>query len=37
MENLSASLKTEHVHLVRFRTRDEVKAVLLDYAEILRN
>ena len=37
MESLFASLKTEHVHLVRYRTRAEAKAAVFDYLEIFYN
>ena len=33
MESFFASLKTEHVHNVRFRTRAEAKAAVFDYIE----
>ena len=34
MESFFASLKTEHVHHVRFRTRAEAKAAVFDYVEV---
>jgi putative transposase len=37
MESLFASLKTEHVHRARYRMRDEARAALFDYLEILYN
>ncbi len=37
MESLFASLKTEHVHLVRYRTRAEAKAAVFEYLEIFYN
>jgi putative transposase len=37
MESFFASLKTEHVHPVRFRTREEAKAALFEYIEIFYN
>ena len=37
MESLFASLKTEHVHRARYRTRDEARAALFDYLEIFYN
>jgi transposase InsO family protein len=37
MESFFASLKTEHVHQVRFRTRDEAKAAVFEYIEIFYN
>ena len=33
MESFFASLKEEHVHPVRFRTREEAKAAVFDYIE----
>ena len=35
MESFFASLKKEHVHHVRFRTREEAKAAVFDYIETL--
>src|SRR4051794_23572610 len=32
-----ASLKTEHVHQVRFRTREEAKTAVFEYIEIFYN
>jgi putative transposase len=37
MESFFASLKTEHVHLARFRTREEAKAAVFDYIEVFYN
>src|SRR6188472_223770 len=37
MESFFASLKTEHVHQVRFRTREEAKAAVFEYIEIFYN
>ena len=37
MESFFASLKTEHVHRVRFRTREEVRAAVFEYIEIFYN
>jgi putative transposase len=37
MESFFASLKTEHVHPVRFRTREEAKTAVFDYIEIFHN
>jgi transposase InsO family protein len=37
MESFFASLKTEHVHLVRFRTREEAKAAVFEYLEVFYN
>ncbi len=37
MESFFASLKTEHVHQVRFRTRDEARAAVFEYIEIFYN
>ena len=37
MESFFASLKTEHVHPVRFRTREEAKAAVFEYVEIFYN
>ena len=37
MESLFASLKVEHVHQARYRTRDEARAALFDYLEIFHN
>ena len=37
MESVFASLKVEHVHQVRYRTRDEAKAALFDYLEVFYN
>ncbi len=37
MESFFASLKKEHVHRVRFRTREEAKAAVFDYVEIFYN
>jgi hypothetical protein len=34
MESFFASLETEHVHLARFRTREEAKAAVFDYIEV---
>src|SRR5687767_7357127 len=34
MESFFGSLKTEHVHRARFRTREEAKAAVFDYVEI---
>ena len=37
MESFFASLKTEHVHKVRFRTREEARAAVFEYIEIFYN
>jgi putative transposase len=37
MEAFFASLKKEHVHHVRFRTRAEAKAAVFDYIEVFYN
>jgi transposase InsO family protein len=37
MESFFASLKTEHVHQVRFRTREEAKAAVFDHIEVSYN
>jgi putative transposase len=37
MESFFASLKTEHVHQVRFRTREEAPAAVFEYIEIFYN
>ena len=37
MESFFASLKTEHVHQIRFRTREEAKAAVFEYIEIFYN
>jgi putative transposase len=37
MESFFASLKTEHVHQVRFRTREEAKAAVFDHIEVFYN
>ena len=37
MESFFASLKKEHVHQARFRTREEAKAAVFDYVEIFYN
>jgi len=37
MESFFASLKKEHVHHVRFRTRQEAKAAVFEYVEIFYN
>ncbi len=37
MESFFASLKTEHVHQVRFRTREEARAAVFEYIEIFYN
>ena len=37
MESFFASLKTEHVHHVRFRTRAEAKAAVFGYVEVFYN
>ena len=37
MESLFAALKGEHVHQVRFRTREEAKAAVFEYLEIFYN
>ena len=37
MESFFASLKTEHVHQVRFRTRDEARTAVFEYIEIFYN
>ena len=35
MESFFASLKKEHVHHARFRTREEAKAGVFEYVETL--
>ena len=37
MESFFASLKTEHVHQARFRTREAAKAAVFDYIEVFYN
>jgi transposase InsO family protein len=37
MESFFASLKKEHVHHIRFRTRAEAKAAVFDYIEVFYN
>ena len=37
MESFFASLETEHVHPVRFRTRAEARAAVFEYVEIFYN
>jgi putative transposase len=37
MESFFASLKKEHVHQARFRSREEAKAAVFDYIEIFHN
>jgi transposase InsO family protein len=37
MESFFASLKTENVHPVRFRTREEARAAVFEYIEIFYN
>jgi hypothetical protein len=37
MESFFASLKREHVHGARFRTRDEARAAVFDYVEVFYN
>ena len=37
MESFFASLKKEHVHHARFRTREEAKAAVFEYVEIFYN
>src|SRR4028118_1556774 len=37
MESFFASLKTEHVHQVRFRTREEARTAVFEYIEIFYN
>jgi putative transposase len=37
MESFFASLKTEHVHQVRFRTREEAKTAVFEYTEVFYN
>src|SRR3954449_11819282 len=37
MDSFFASLKKEHVHHVRFRTRAEAKAAVFEYVEIFYN
>ena len=37
MESLFASLKVEHAHQARYRTRDEARAALFDYLEVFYN
>jgi transposase InsO family protein len=37
MESFFASLKKEHVHHVRFRTRAEARAAVFEYVEVFYN
>jgi putative transposase len=37
MESFFASLTTEHVHQLRFRTREEARAAVFEYIEIFYN
>ncbi len=37
MESFFASLKKEHAHHVRFRTRAEARAAVFEYVEVLYN
>ena len=37
MESFFASLKAEHVHQVRFRTREEARTAVFDYTETFYN
>ena len=37
MESFFASLKTEHVHPVRLRTREEARAAVFEYIEVFYN
>lgn len=37
MESFFASLKKEHVHQVRYRTREEARAAVFDYIEVFYN
>ncbi len=37
MESFFASLKTEHVHQVRFRTREEARTAVFEYIEVFYN
>jgi transposase InsO family protein len=37
MESFFASLKTEDVHLARYRTRAEAKAAVFEYVEVFYN
>ena len=37
MESFFASLKTEHVHPVRFHTCEEAKAAVFEYIEVFYN
>ena len=37
MEGFFASLKKEHVHQARFRTRAEARAAVFDYVEVFYN
>jgi putative transposase len=37
MESVFAALKVEHVHQVRFRTREEAKAAVFEYLEVFYN
>jgi putative transposase len=37
MESFFASMKKEHVHHARFRTREEAKAAMFDYIEVFYN
>jgi transposase InsO family protein len=37
MESFFASLKKEHVHRARFRTREEAKAAVFEYIEVFYN
>jgi putative transposase len=37
LESFFASLKTEHIHQIRFHTREEAKAAVFDYIEVFYN
>ena len=37
MESFFASLKKEHVHQARFRSREETKAAVFEYIEVFYN
>ena len=37
MESFFASLKTEHIHQIRFHTREEAKAAVFAYIEVFYN
>ena len=37
MESFFASLKTEHVHQIRYRTREEARTAVFEYIEVFYN